>query len=672
MSSIFRLISSFFLFSISVSLLNAQTVQWASKVIKVSSQRSTTKGGAGNQALGKPNCFPQKTVGKSFAVWKPALKTAAEYIHVGFDKPMKIKQVIIAENKHMGALCKVLAYDSLNKEYELKTLKPQFTAVRKSVFGIIVPETAYNVFSIKLVYNHAPPFADSVEVDAIGISDSETLPEIKTNDVPGLENMAKPENLGENINSKYIEMLPVIAPDGKTLYLCRRDHPQNIEGPRDDIWFSQLGDDGKWKPVQNIGRPLNNATYNYLSAISPDGNTLLIDDQLPNLGKPSNGLSFVRMTPMGWSYPDKLLIDNYYNKNMYNEFNLANDGKTLLMSVERNDTYGVMDLYVSFLKPDGKWTAPKNLGPKVNTACDDQYPFLAADGVTLYFASAGYSSYGGDDIYMTKRLDDTWQNWSEPQNLGPSINSASMDMNFTLPASGEYAYLVSDNQAIGASDIYRIKLPEALKPKPVVLIKGKVIDAKTGKPIGASVKYENLITGAEVGIASSEPKTGNYAIVLPCGTNYGFLASANGYLAEEQNLDLSACTTYTEIQKDLVLVPVEVGQKIRLNNLFFDTKKFDIKPNSYAELNRIVNFLKSNLNVKIEISGHTDNVGKEIDNQLLSQNRAKAVVDYLVSKGIDIIRIQYKGYGSTQPFTKNDTDNNKALNRRVEMKILSK
>lgn len=273
---------------------------------------------------------------------------------------------------------------------------------------------------------------------------------------------------------------------------------------------------------------------------------------------------------------------------------------------------------------------------------------------------------------MTKRLDDSWQNWSEPQNLGPSINSASMDMNFTLPASGEYAYLVSDNQAIGASDIYRIKLPEALKPKPVVLIKGKVIDAKTGKPIGASVKYENLITGAEVGIASSEPKTGNYTIVLPCGTNYGFLASANGYLAEEQNLDLSACTTYAEIQKDLVLVPVEVGQKIRLNNLFFDTKKFDIKPNSFAELNRIVNFLKANLNVKIEISGHTDNVGKEVDNQLLSQNRAKAVVDYLVSKGIDIVRIQYKGYGSTQPFTKNDTDNNKALNRRVEMKILSK
>ena len=661
-----------FLLSFSCMALNAQTIQWASKVVKVSSQRSTTKGGAANQALGKPNCFPQLEAGRSRAVWKPSLKTSAEFIQVSFDLPMKIKQVMVAENKRPGALVAIMAYDSLSQEFELKTFSPQLTDLRKRLLSVIVPETSFKVYSLKLVFNHAGAFADSVEIDAIGISDAEVLPIIKTNDVPGLANMAKPENLGENVNSKFIELLPVIAPDGKTLYYSRRDHPGNIEGPKDDIWFSQLAEDGKWKLAQNIGRPLNNATYNYLSAISPDGNTLLIDDQLPAMGRPINGLSFVRMTPMGWSYPEKLLIENYYNKNIFNEFNLANDGKTLLMSVERNDTYGVMDMYVTFRKADGKWTIPKNLGPQVNTACDDQYPFLAADGVTLYFVSDGYSSYGSDDIYMTKRLDDTWQNWTEPQNLGPTINTISSDLSFTLPASGDYAYLVSGHEAIGASDIFRVKLPEALKPKPVVLIKGVVLDAKTGKPIVANVKYETLADGKEVGIANADPKTGSYKIVLPCGANYAFMASAPGYMAEEQNLDLGNCSTYAEIQKDLVLVPIEVGQKIRLNNLFFDTKKFDLKPFSAAELTRIVMFLKNNATVKIEISGHTDNVGKELDNQLLSQNRAKAVVDYLLAQGIDIARIQYKGYGSVQAVAKNDTEANKALNRRVEMKILSK
>ncbi|MEY3413116.1 MAG: hypothetical protein RIQ70_1808 [Bacteroidota bacterium] len=647
-------------------------VQWANKVVKVSSQRSTTKGGAANQALGKPNCFPQKEAGQSRAVWKPAMKTPAEFIQVSFENPIKIKQVIVAENKRPGALLAVFAYDSLNKEFELKKFNPQFIEERKRLFSIIVPETPFKVVSIKLVFNHAETFADSVEIDAIGISNSEVLPIIKTNDVPGLENMSKPENLGENVNSKYIELLPVIAPDGKTLYYSRRDHPENIEGPKDDIWCSQMGEDGKWKLAKNMGRPLNNATYNYLSAISPDGNTLLIDDQLPAMGRPINGLSFVRMTPMGWSYPEKLLIENYYNKSIYNEFNLANDGKTLLMAVERNDTYGVLDLYVTFRKSDGKWSLPKNLGPQINTACDDQYPFLASDGVTLYFVSSGYSSYGSDDIYMSKRLDDTWQNWSEPQNLGPMINTPSGDLSFTLPASGDYAYMVSTHETIGASDIFRVKLPEALKPKPVVLIKGKVLDAKTGLPVAAHVKYETLLEGKEVGIANAEPKTGSYAIILPCGTNYGFMASAPGYIAETQNLDLGACSTYAEIQKDLVLVPIEAGQKIRLNNLFFETGKYDIKPSSTSELTRIVNFLKTNATVKIEISGHTDNVGKEADNQLLSQNRAKSVVDYLVAQGIGLTRIQYKGYGSLQAVGKNDTENNRALNRRVELKILSK
>ena len=352
------------------------------------------------------------------------------------------------------------------------------------------------------------------------------------------------------------------------------------------------------------------------------------------------------------------------------EFCLAADGKTLLISLQRDESYGNRDMYACFLRDDGTWTAPKNLGPDINTAADEGTPFLAADGKTLYFASDGYSGYGSTDMYLSRRLDDSWQKWSEPENLGPDFNTPDWDAYFTLPASGDYAYFVSQQKTIGEADIFKVKLPPSLRPSPVVLVVGKVIDGKTGNPVEATIHYEVLPGGKEAGIAHSNPTTGEYKISLPAGALYGFRAEAKGYVAVNENLNLKKITEYSEIKRDLKLVPFEVGQTVRLNNLFFDFNQSILKSESYAELDRLVALLKASDKMEVEISGHTDNVGNDVSNKTLSNNRAKAVRDYLVSKSISAKRLKTVGYGKAKPLSFNDTEEGRAQNRRVEFTIL--
>ena len=343
-----------------------------------------------------------------------------------------------------------------------------------------------------------------------------------------------------------------------------------------------------------------------------------------------------------------------------------------MMSVHRKDTKGDRDLYVSFLKDDGIWTEPKNLGDNVNSASEESSPFLAPDDKTLYFSSKGYSGYGGADIYVTRRLDDTWENWSEPENLGPGINSVSDDVFFNIDPKGENAYFsrsVSENDA----DIFSINMPDLFRPTAVILVKGKVYDRKTRKPISARIFYEKLPDGEEIGTVNSDPVTGEYQILLPSGEKYGYLAEAAGYVAINENVDLENVTEYAEITQNLILVPIEKEVTIRLNNIFFDFDKASLKSESTPELNRLANLLKENKNMKIEISGHTDNIGTRKYNQALSERRAQSVYNFLVENGIDGSRLKTIGYGKDRPMVSNDDEiDGRELNRRVEFKILEK
>ncbi|MBN1448405.1 MAG: OmpA family protein [Bacteroidetes bacterium] len=478
------------------------------------------------------------------------------------------------------------------------------------------------------------------------------------------------ENLGPMINSEYDEVLPVIAPDAKTLFFVRKGHPENV-GPdkKDDIWLSRLQPDGTWGPARNIGLPLNTPGFNFVCSVMPDNNTLLLGNQYFPDGSQDEGVSLTTRTAEGWSTPVNLRILKLNNLSEWSEYTMSPDGRVLILSILRPDSIGGRDLYVSFRREDDSWTEPENLGPEINSTFSDITPFLAADGVTLYFSSDRPGGYGNNDVYMTRRLDYSWKKWSRPQNLGYPINTPGWDAYYTVPANGEYAYFVSTSSGYGKSDIFRIVLPEDARPIPVMLVSGKVRDVD-GNVVPATISYERLSDGKEIGTATADPETGEYKIALPLGYDYGFHAEADGYYPVSEHIDLTELGGFDEIVRDLVLAPLQHGASIRLNNIFFDFDMDILRDESKPELDRLVRLLKKYPSMMIQIDGHTDDYGGYEYNMNLSLRRARAVVNYLVSEGVSEIRLIPRGFGKTRPVATNETDEGRQLNRRVEYTIL--
>jgi len=505
------------------------------------------------------------------------------------------------------------------------------------------------------------------------------------------------ENLGKTVNTEYNEIAPIISPDGKTIYFSRVSHPQNTNGAKgsQDIWFSELRND-KWTQARRLPSPINKEEYNSLYSITPDGNTLLIKGAYKNGVYETRGFSTSKKTARGWSPPNKIDIPGY-SKTSKGQFDcgfLSTDGRVLLMSFSEKKNSKVDDLYASFKQKDGSWSKPLNLGPEINTEeFTETTPFLAPDGVTVYFSSDRKGGQGSNDIYYSKRIDKSWKRWSRPVNLGPAINTDGYDAYYTISAIGDYAYMVSFKGTEGKGDVVRYDLRPKVTPgdtakaptvflptsDPVAMISGKVIDSKSGKPVEATIIYEDLANGEEVGTATTNPTTGEYKIVLPLGRKYGMRAIASNFIAEGENVDLTDSTsngkakTYREINnKSLKLIPIEEGQIVRLNNIFFATGKSALSNESFPELNRIAITMTENKTLAIELGGHTDNTGSDESNLKLSQDRADAVQEYLIGKGIEPDRVKSKGYGETAPVAKNDTPEGQQRNRRVEFKILKK
>ncbi len=480
---------------------------------------------------------------------------------------------------------------------------------------------------------------------------------------PNLKMVKLPETVS---NPKIEETNPVISADGTILYFDRKDNPENVETTKDDIWYSVKDNKGNWQEAKNAGRPINNRDYNFVISTSPDNNTLLLGNRYSSDGVSPNGsgVSITKKGNSGWEIPKDIMIDDYVNTNDHVGYFLTSDNKFLLMSVERPEGLGLKDIYVSSVKDDGTFTKPKSLGKIINTFDDEANPFLASDGKTLYFSSKGHPGYGYYDLFVSKRLDDSWTNWSKPENLGNIINSTGYELSIFLSAKGDKAYVGREK------DIWEID--NTVKQDPVALVKGKVYDSKTKKVMSAPIVYNALKTNKELGTAISDPATGSYSIVLPYGEKYSFMADKEGYYAVTQNVDLSDLKEYKEIEVDLYLNPIEKGEIIRLNNIFFASGKYELLAESYGELDKLLQVLKSNSKMKIEISGHTDAVGADADNLTLSNNRANAVMNYLLGKGIAKDRLSAKGYGETKFIASNDTDEGKQLNRRVEFLILEK
>lgn len=649
----------------------AQTVQWADKVIEFSSELTPLQYSA-EQALGKPNVLPAG--GQNPNAWTPDKPKRSEFIKLGYSNPMQIQQIAVAESYNPGALLRVFLYDESGNEHLVHTFTPMIVPLQGRMLNVFVEKTTYKVSSVKLEFDGSV-MPDYFSLDAVAISDSH-YPIIANIDIPELLSKGLVvEQLDTNVNSDYSELNPLLSPDGKTLYFSRKNHPENVGGTNDkeDIWYSELGADGKWSLAKNMGGAFNNEKPNFVNTVSttPDGQVvLLLGNKYLDKGKMVAGVSISTNEGGKWSAPKALEIENDYNFSEKANYFLTNSRKALLMSIERDNSRGGRDLYVSFEKADGKWTEPLNLGRVINTAGEESAPFVAADDKTLYFSSNGFSGFGGSDVYMSKRLDDTWTNWSSPENMGPDINTKLDDLFFNIPSSSQYAYY-SRGIAPNNADVFRVKMPVLLSPDPIIIVKGRLIDAKTGKPIGAKMIFERLPDGVQAGITYSNPETGEYEIHLPGGYLYSFRVEAKDHIVESQTLDLKDFKKDGSIfHKDISLTPIEENAMIVLNNIFFAFDKSTLKPESYPELDQLVGLMNGRPTMQVEITGHTDPLGTEAYNMNLSQRRAQSVTAYLVKKGIAADRITTTFFGESQLIDKSNTKEGNRKNRRVEFKII--
>jgi len=651
-------------------------LQWASTVIGFSSEYENLYSlpqFKALQVLGKPNKLP--SVGSSPCAWSPASEDARadEWIKVGYAMPTQIRQVAIAENDNAGTISHVYLYDEKGDEHLIyKNLDTKPVEPKGRMLNVFTDLTAYKVSAVKIVLSICDVKGWN-QIDAIGISAS-TIPIEAQINVAYKEYQKNIENLGLAINSEYDEIMPVIAPDSRLLFIDRKNHKDNIGGGNnDDIWYATLQDNGQWAEAKHLPLPLNNDSHNYVCTVTPDGNTLLLANKYVKDGKSVGGVSISnRINSLEeWTFPEEAKIDNYYNLNKYAEFFLANNKKSLLLAVQRKDSYGERDLYVSFIKSDSSWTEPKNLGNIINTAAIELTPFLAADDKTLYFSSNGFSGYGETDIFVSHRLDDSWTAWTEPTNAGSFLNSKDWDASCTIDAKGEYVYFTSySNSNGGSADIFRAKLPTQIRPLPVVLISGKVLNSKTRQPISAEIIYEILEKGIEAGFAKANPTTGEYKIILPTKDIYGFWAKAKGYFPVSQNIDLTQVNEYQERTQDLFLTPIEIGQSISLNNIFFEQGSDVLLQQSYSELERVVKILSDNPLMRIQLEGHTDIEGTSVLNLKLSYARVNFIKQFFIEKGISAERISMLAFGDVQPITRQRDEESKRMNRRVELRIM--
>jgi len=660
---------------------NSQEIQWASEVVFQFNQYPDATYSAA-KALGKPDAEPFGQLSKNAF----RLNTEGGYgtMTLGFETPQQVSEVLIIENYLPGQVSKVILHDTEEKTYSIYEAPGKKMNQAFNVLSIKIDKTPYMVQKVAVHLNTYVNKGWS-QIDAVGICEEkyggEVIPGASTSVSAASDEivfLASKERLSDNVNTKYLESKPVITPDGNKLYFARKNAPNNIGGKRDDqdIYVSDfMGNE--WTYAHNIGIPLNDKLPNGICSVTPDGNTLLLINAYYDDGRVEDGVSISRKTQSGWGFPRKQDIEDYHNLSPYQDYCLSNSGKVLISAVQREDTKGDQDLYVSFKTGDNSWSRPKNMGSAINTSRVEFAPFLASDNKTLYFASNGHRGFGESDIFYSRRLDETWTNWSVPENIGRAINTSSWDGYYTISAKGDYAYFISTAGAMNKvdfnqndEDIYRISLSREAKPDPVVLVKGKVINSKTKQPIEADIFYESLPLKEDEGLAISDPVNGEYKIVLPVGKKYGFRAEANGFIAVSQNEDFTAAKEYMEITRDLELTPFEIGETVQLNNIFFVQGQSEILSDSEPELERLLQLLNDNPNLEIELGGHTDNQGSSSANLRLSEERALAIMNHLIEHGIDKKRLTFKGYGGTKPLASNASTETRKKNRRVEIKIL--
>lgn len=485
------------------------------------------------------------------------------------------------------------------------------------------------------------------------IRNAQFAAEAKKNPVP-----FQPKNLGAAINTEHWEYFPYMTPDGKLLAFTR------LQNNQEDIYVSTKTEKG-FSPAVSLGNIINTADNEGAETMNADGTLLFFTACNRMDGYGSCDIYFSQKLKGNWTAA--MGIGKPINTSAWEaQPSFSSDGRALYFASSRPGGLGGKDIWVSYLDEQMKWSEPQNLGPNINTANDDQCPFIHADNQTLYFTSAGWPGMGGGDIYISRKTD---TGWTKAENLGYPINTETDDNGLAVSYDGKMAFLASNREnGFGGLDIYSFELPEKMQPKRITYLKATVRDAVTKQLLQANYSMTDLETKKE---SKGVTQNGSFFATLEVNKNNALQIQQEGYLFYSRNINLTAEASATQpFEMEVLLQPISANGKITLNNVFFDFDKSELKPESFAELDKLVELLLKNPAVKMEIAGHTDSKGDKKYNLLLSQKRAESVMEYLLKKGIDKLRLTAKGYGDTQPVAPNDTEENQAKNRRTEVKVL--
>ncbi|MBU8893799.1 MAG: OmpA family protein [Bacteroidales bacterium] len=493
-----------------------------------------------------------------------------------------------------------------------------------------------------------------------------------------------PINLGDSINTYFDEYWPSLTADEQTLVFTRlipvrsenelnsgnngKKIPAGLAKVQEDFYISKKGDN-QWSEAENIGEPINTFGNEGAQTISVDGRIMYFTACNRKDGKGRCDIYQCFNENGKWSKPENIGFP--VNSGAWEaQPSLSPDGKTLYFVSNLDGGFGGKDIWISTLNQEGKWSKPVNPGENINSRGDEQSPFIHPDNKTLYFSSNGKTGMGGSDLFKVRR--NNGGAWSEAVNLGYPINTVFDEIGLIVNASGNRALFSSDRLNEKGRDIFEFELYKEARPDPVSYMKGNVFNAENKIKLQARFELISLESDEVIMQAESDAVTGEFLICIPSDNDYALNVSKKGYLFYSDNFNLKGVhEIFDPYLKDIALKPIQYGEKIVLKNIFYETDSYELMQKSITELTRLLDFLNNNPTVKIEISGHTDNVGTRDYNIDLSENRAKSVYNFLIKNKIKPERLIYKGYGETQPVNTNETEQGKAENRRTEMKILN-
>lgn len=498
-----------------------------------------------------------------------------------------------------------------------------------------------------------------------------------------------------DLNSAADEQIPILSANGKTIFFTRGHHPQNTGGKADkgDVWVSHFTDSAGWAEPAKLPAPINNQFYNGVFNLT--GNKLLLYSIYRNGQAPIPGISGSNSIswPRQWNMPQSTGIKYFQNKSANNGNSISRDGKILILSLESFKSLGAEDLYVSFWNAsDNIWAEPKNLGEQINTRLQELTPYLAPDNKTLFFSTNGRGGIGSRDVFVSQRLDDTWTNWTEPRNMGETVNTVGAEMGYRYYPELEFAVYTSTKDSDGYGDIHIIPVTAEdinqlineeifipmdiadIEPEPTnlpvaegentVIIKGKISDHTTRESVFARIK----ILGEE-GFELEHYNDTTFSFALLSKRNYTLQIEADDYFSKQIEL-LIKTDEAKEFVRNVEIERIVTGARIELKNVLFLRGEAEFLESSYDELNLVADMMFNNPTMIIELAGHTDGIGNIHLNKRLSQERVDAVINYLAEKGIDNSRLSGVGYGGTVPIASNATESTRKLNRRVEFIVI--